>query len=71
MDKLIVDFVFPDCGAEPTLLTENGPLLRRAMRCNCGSESFSIANVLQADEIKGIPASCMYECSSCGNYQLG
>ncbi len=68
---ITIDFLFPETEAQSAPVVRNLYLTRHPMRCACGSENFVIANVLQADANKGIPASAMYECTSCGEYRLG
>jgi hypothetical protein len=68
---LIIDFMLPEAAAQAMSAGRNLRRLRHPMTCPCGSHQFVLANVLKADALKGIPASSMYECISCGEYRLG
>jgi hypothetical protein len=68
---LTVEFMLQETEAQATSADINLCFLHHPMTCPCGSHQFVLANVLKADTIKGIPASSMYECISCGEYRLG
>jgi hypothetical protein len=65
MTHVIVDFILP----EPVEETTSVEMLKQ--NCGCGSNRYTLVSELEADCIKGIPASRMYECLSCGAYRLG
>jgi hypothetical protein len=70
IEKVIVEFVIPvESEAVPAIARKRQPEPHLG-KCQCGSDEFVLASEMLADTIKGIPASRMYECRACGEYQL-
>lgn len=71
-ERITVDFVFPPEGEaipDPVKLAAASPHLGKCS--GCGGKKYFLANEMSGDEIKGVPASRMYECADCGTYRLG
>jgi hypothetical protein len=64
-----VDFVFSEeFEAHDAQMPASGIKLNT---CDCGTNSYVLANEMLQDKVDGLPASRMYECTGCGKYSLG
>lgn len=68
-ERVTVDFIFP---AESEVPDQKTPAVTRLGACvNCGGNDYHLASEIRAGNVRGLPASRMYECTGCGEYRLG
>jgi hypothetical protein len=70
--QMVVDFIFSADAEQAAVEMKPMHGVSRLGKCTgCGGENYILASELNSDEVKGIPASRMYECTACGTYRLG